>query len=76
MAELRASCEKGFTLPEDRAVVHDWVIKGLVMSTRVYASECIKDPVLLIEKRRASRPVVGFSPRTFHSSSNPDHWAE
>ena len=33
-------------------VLRNWVIKGLGMSSRVYATRHIKDPVPLIEKRR------------------------
>ena len=39
-------------------VLRDWVIKGLGMSSVVYATGHIKDPVPLIAKR--SLPVVGF----------------
>ena len=52
-------------------VVHDWVNKGLGMSSRVCATGNIKDPVSLIEKSRASC----FGGR-FHSSSNHHHQAE
>ena len=41
-------------------VVHDRVNKGLGMSSLVYATEHIKDPVPLIEKSRAVVLVVGF----------------
>ena len=34
-------------------VVHDWVIKGLGMSSRVCVTGQIKDPMPLIEKSRA-----------------------
>ena len=37
-------------------VVHDWVQKGLGMSSRVCVTGHIKDPVPLIEKSRASCP--------------------
>ena len=33
-------------------VLRDWVIKGLGMSSLVYATGHIKDPVPLMEKRR------------------------
>ena len=36
VAVLRSSCENGSTLPGVRTVVHDCLIKGLVMSSRVY----------------------------------------
>ena len=35
-------------------VGHNWVIKGIGMSSRVCAARYIKDPVPLIEKSRAS----------------------
>ena len=41
-------------------VVHDWVNKGLGMSSRVCATGHIKDPVALIEKSRASCPGGRF----------------
>ena len=41
-------------------VLRDWVIKGLGMSSLVYATGHIKEPVPLIEKRRGLSPVVGF----------------
>ena len=34
-------------------VTHDWVIKGLGMSSRVCVTGHMKDPVLLVEKSRA-----------------------
>ena len=37
-------------------VLRDWVIKGLGMSSLVYATGHIKDPVPLIEKRRGLSP--------------------
>ena len=37
-------------------VPHDWVIKGLGMSSRVCATGHIKDPLPLVEKSRASCP--------------------
>ena len=41
-------------------VVHDWIIKGLGMSSCVCATGYIKDPVALIEKSRDHVPVVGI----------------
>ena len=43
-------------------VLRDWVIKGLGMSSRVYATGHIKDPVPLIEKRRGLSPGGRFPP--------------
>ena len=37
-------------------VLRDWVIKGLGMSSLIYATGHIKDPVPLIEKRRGLSP--------------------
>ena len=45
-------------------VVHDWVIKGLGMSSHVCVTGYIKDPVPLTEKRRASC-LGGRFPRSF-----------
>ena len=39
-------------------VLHDWVIKGLGMSSLVYATGHIKDPLPLISKRE----LMGLSP--------------
>ena len=47
-------------------VLHDWVIKGLGMSSRVYATGHIKDPVPLIEKRRGLSPGGRFPPSFIH----------
>ena len=49
-------------------VLRDWVIKGLGMSSLVYATGHIKDPVPLIEKRRSytivcSHPEDGLRSR-------------
>ena len=41
-------------------VLRDWEIKGLVMSSLVYATGHIKDPVPLIEKRRGLSPGGRF----------------
>ena len=43
-------------------VLRDWVIKGLGMSSLVYATGHIKDPVPLIEKRRGLSPGGRFPP--------------
>ena len=51
LARLRSSlisCEKGSTLPGVRAVVHDCLIKGIGMPSRLYATGHISDPVPLI----------------------------
>ena len=47
-------------------VVHDWVIKGLGMPSRVCVTGHIKDPVPFIEKSRASCPSGRFPPRFIH----------
>ena len=44
----------------------DWVIKGLGMSSRVYATGHIKDPVPLIKKRRGLSPGGRFPPSFIH----------
>ena len=44
----------------------DWVIKGLGMSSLVYATGNIKDPVPLIEKRRGLSPGGRFPPSFIH----------
>ena len=41
-------------------VLCDWEIKGLGMSSLVYATGHIKDPVPLIGKRRGLSPGGGF----------------
>ena len=43
-------------------VPHDWVNKGLGMSSHVCATGHIKDPVPLIEKRRGLSPGGWFLP--------------
>ena len=43
-------------------VLRNWVIKGLGMSSLVYATGHIKDPVQLIEKRRGLSPGGRFPP--------------
>ena len=53
------------SLSGDRAVVHDCLIKGLGMSSRVFATGHIKDPVPLSEKDRASCPGDRFFPPSF-----------
>ena len=47
-------------------VLHDWVIKGLGMSSLVYATGHIKDLVPLIEKRRGLSPGGQFPPSFIH----------
>ena len=47
-------------------VLSDWVIKGLGMSSLVYATGHIKDPVPLIEKRRGLSPGDRFPPSFIH----------
>ena len=47
-------------------VLRDWVIKGLGMSSLVYATGQIKDPVPLIEKRRGLSPGGRFPPSFIH----------
>ena len=43
-----------------------WVIKGFGMSSLVYATGHIKDPVPLIEKRRGLSPGGRFPPSFIH----------
>ena len=47
-------------------VLRDCVIKGLGMSSLVYATGHIKDPVPLIEKRRGLSPGGRFPHRFIH----------
>ena len=47
-------------------VLRDWVIKGFGMSSLVYATGHIKDPVPLIEKRRGLSPGGRFPPSFIH----------
>ena len=47
-------------------VLCDWVIKGLGMSSLVYATGHIKDPVPLIEKRRGLSLGGPFPPSFIH----------
>ena len=47
-------------------VLRDWVIKGLGMSSLVYATGHIKDPVPLIAKRRGLSPGGRFPPSFIH----------
>ena len=47
-------------------VLRDWVIKGPGMSSLVYATGHIKDPVPLIEKRRGLSPCGRFPPSFSH----------
>ena len=48
------------------SVLRDWEIKGLGMSSLVYATGHIKDPVPLIEKRRGLSPGGRFPPSFIH----------
>ena len=45
---------------------YDWLIKGLGMSSLVYATGHIKDPVPLIAKRRGLSPGGRFPPSFIH----------
>ena len=47
-------------------VFRDWEIKGLGMSSLVYATGHIKDPVPLIAKRRGLSPGGRFPPSFIH----------
>ena len=47
-------------------VLRDWEIKGLGMSSLVYATGHIEDPVPLIEKRRGLSPGGRFPPSFIH----------
>ena len=47
-------------------VLRDWVTKGLGMSSLVYATGHIKDPVPLIAKRRGLSPGGRFPPSFIH----------
>ena len=47
-------------------VLRDWEIKGLGMSSLVYATGHIKDPVPLITKRRGLSPGGRFPPNFLH----------
>ena len=47
-------------------VLRDWVMKGLGMSSLVYATGRIKDPVPLVEKSRGLSPGGRFPPSFIH----------
>ena len=47
-------------------VLRDWVIKGFGISSLVYATGHIQDPVPLIEKRRGLSPGGRFPPSFTH----------
>ena len=47
-------------------VLRDWEIKGLGMSSLVYVTGHIKDPVPLIAKRRGLSPGGRFPPSFIH----------
>ena len=68
-----ASCQSTLTFPP---VVHDWVMKGIGMSSRVCATGHIKDPVPLIEKSRALCSGGRFPPSFIHQVYNHNHWTE
>ena len=67
-----AKLRKVSTLPGVQAMVHDWVIKGLGMSSQchVYATGHIKDSVPLIAKSRASCPSGRFPSSFIHQESS------
>ena len=48
------------------AALRDWVIKGFGMSSLVYATGHIKDPVPLVEKSRGLSPGGRFPPSFIH----------
>ena len=47
-------------------VLRDWVIKGPGMSSLIYATGHIKDPMPLIAKRRGLSPGGRFPPSFIH----------
>ena len=47
-------------------VLRDWVIKGLGMSSLVYETGHMKDPVPLIAKRKGLSPGGRFPPSFIH----------
>ena len=47
-------------------VLHDWGIKGLGMSSLVYATGHIKDPVPFIDKIKGLSPSGRFPPSFIH----------
>ena len=56
----------GLNISVSTPVLRDWVIKGLGMYSRVYATGHIKDPVPRIEKRRGVSPGSRFPPSFIH----------
>ena len=62
----------GLNISVSPPVLCDWVIKGLGMYSRIYATGHIKDAMPLIKKRRGLSPGGQF-PAT-HSSSNLVGW--
>ena len=56
----------GLNISVSTLVLRGWVIKGLGMSSLVYATGHIKDPVPLIEKRRGLSPGGRFPPSFIH----------
>ena len=61
-----SSPTRGTELSAFPPVLRDWVIKGLGMSSLVYATGHIKDPVPLIDKRRGLSPGGWFPPSFIH----------
>ena len=59
---------RSLTFPPVRIppVLRDWVIKGFGMSSLVYATGHIKDPVPLVEKSRGLSPGGRFPPSFIH----------
>ena len=60
------SSPRGVNISVPPPVLRDWVIKGLGMYSRVYATGHIKDPVPLIAKRRGLSPGGRFPPSFIH----------
>ena len=56
----------GLNMSVSPPVLRDWVIKGLGMYSRVYATGHIKDPVPLIKMRRGLSPGGRFPPSFIH----------
>ena len=56
----------GLNISVSPPVLCDWVTKGLGMSSLVYVTGHIKDPVTLIEKRRGLSPGGRFPPSFIH----------
>ena len=56
----------GLNISVSLPLLRDWVTKGLGMSSLVYSTEHIKDPVPFIEKRRGLSPGGRFPPNFIH----------